>query len=107
MFKACIGLNCARHVDSLDRRHCNLTHIPEEVYRNEQYLEELLLDMNGLQDLPPVSQLRFLSFSLFFGYVNSSRDYSSVLCLGGNVITRPPRFGFNWQDNYLVIYGLC
>ena len=55
MFKACIGLNCARHVDFLDRRHGSLTHIPDEVYRNEEHLEELLLDMNGLQDLPPVS----------------------------------------------------
>ena len=55
MFKACIGLNCARHVDFLDRRHGSLTHIPDEVYRNEEHLEELLLDMNALQDLPPVS----------------------------------------------------
>lgn len=55
MFKACIGLNCARHIDFLDRRHGSLTHIPDEVYRNEEHLEELLLDMNGLQDLPPVS----------------------------------------------------
>jgi protein scribble len=51
----------------LDRRHCNLTRIPEEVWRNEQYLEELLLDMNGLQDLPPkffrISNLRILTVS--------------------------------------------
>ena len=55
MLKACIGLNCARQIDYIDRRHCSLAIIPEEIYRHERTLEELLLDTNGLQDLPPVS----------------------------------------------------
>lgn len=54
MLKACIGLNCARQIDFIDRRHCNLTVIPDDIYRHERTLEELLLDYNALQDLPPV-----------------------------------------------------
>lgn len=56
MFKACIGLNCARTIDHIDHRHCNLTFIPDDVYRNEQTLEDLLLDCNMLQELPAVSK---------------------------------------------------
>ena len=55
MFKACIGLNCARTIDFIDHRHCSLTFIPDDVYRNEQTLEDLLLDCNMLQELPAVS----------------------------------------------------
>lgn len=55
MLKACIGLNCARQIDYIDRRHCGLTEIPEEIYRYERTLEELLLDFNDIQELPPVS----------------------------------------------------
>ena len=55
MLKACIGLNCARQIDYIDRRHCGLTEIPEEIYRYERTLEELLLDFNNIQELPPVS----------------------------------------------------
>jgi len=54
MLKACIGLNCARQIDFIDRRHCNLTVVPDDIYRHERTLEELLLDYNALQDLPPV-----------------------------------------------------
>lgn len=56
MLKACIGLNCVRQIDYLDRRHCSLTEIPEEVYRYERTLEELLIDFNNIQELPPVSE---------------------------------------------------
>lgn len=55
MLKACIGLNCARTIDFIDHRHCSLTFIPDDVYRNELTLEELLLDCNMLQELPAVS----------------------------------------------------
>ena len=54
MLKACIGLNCARQIDYIDRRHCNLAFVPEDIYRYERTLEELLLDYNSLQELPPV-----------------------------------------------------
>lgn len=52
MLKACIGL---KQVEHIDRRHCGLPGIPDDVYRHERTLEELLLDFNAIQDLPPVS----------------------------------------------------
>ena len=52
MLKACIGL---KKLDLIDRRHWGLQIIPEEVYRHERTLEELLLDFNQIQELPPVS----------------------------------------------------
>lgn len=52
MLKACIGL---KQIDYIDRRHCGLLVVPEDVYRHERSLEELLLDFNGIQELPPVS----------------------------------------------------
>ncbi len=55
MFKACIGLNCARQIDFIDRRGCQLVEIPDDIYRHEGYLEELLLDSNNIQELPAVS----------------------------------------------------
>nr|XP_013004399.1 leucine-rich repeat-containing protein 1 [Cavia porcellus] len=49
----CIPLwRCNRHVESLDRRHCSLVCVPEEVYRYARSLEELLLDANQLRELP-------------------------------------------------------
>lgn len=54
MFKACIGFR-SRRIEYLDKTHCNLVRIPEEVYRNERWLEELILDMNMIQEFPPVS----------------------------------------------------
>lgn len=53
MLKACIGL---KQIDYIDRRHCGLPGIPEDIYRHERTLEELLLDFNAIQDLPPVSE---------------------------------------------------
>ncbi|KAL4640899.1 leucine-rich repeat-containing protein 1 isoform X2 [Arapaima gigas] len=55
----CIPLwRCNRHVESIDRRHCSLLYVPEEIYRYSRSLEELLLDANQLRDLPkPFFQL--------------------------------------------------
>ncbi|XP_065897745.1 protein scribble homolog isoform X3 [Dysidea avara] len=52
MFKACIGFR-SRRIEYLDRTHCSLVRVPEDVYRNERWLEELILDMNMIQELPP------------------------------------------------------
>ena len=60
MLKACIGL---KQVEFFDRRHCGLPGITEDIYRHERTLEELLLDFNGIQELPPVS-LRFAEVSI-------------------------------------------
>ncbi|XP_033848965.3 protein scribble homolog isoform X4 [Acipenser ruthenus] len=49
----CIPLwRCNRHVESIDKRHCSLQTVPEEIYRYSRSLEELLLDANQLRDLP-------------------------------------------------------
>lgn len=52
----CIPLwRCNRHVEVVDKRHCSLLYVPDEIYRYERSLEELLLDANQLRDLPKVS----------------------------------------------------
>ncbi|KAJ6665934.1 hypothetical protein lerEdw1_001406 [Lerista edwardsae] len=49
----CIPLwRCNRHVELIDRRHCSLAAVPEEIYRYSRSLEELLLDANQLRELP-------------------------------------------------------
>uniref|UniRef100_A0A8C4VJV7 Leucine rich repeat containing 1 n=1 Tax=Gopherus evgoodei TaxID=1825980 RepID=A0A8C4VJV7_9SAUR len=55
----CIPLwRCNRHVESIDKRHCSLLSVPEEIYRYSRSLEELLLDANQLRELPkPFFQL--------------------------------------------------
>lgn len=55
----CIPLwRCNRHVEAIDRRHCSLMYVPDEIYRYSRSLEELLLDANQLRDLPKVSRGR-------------------------------------------------
>ncbi|XP_068793483.1 leucine-rich repeat-containing protein 1 isoform X3 [Struthio camelus] len=55
----CIPLwRCNRHVEAIDKRHCSLAAVPEEIYRYSRSLEELLLDANQLRELPkPFFQL--------------------------------------------------
>ncbi|XP_038937810.1 leucine-rich repeat-containing protein 1 isoform X3 [Rattus norvegicus] len=49
----CIPLwRCNRHVEAIDKRHCSLVYVPEEIYRYARSLEELLLDANQLRELP-------------------------------------------------------
>ncbi|XP_026982696.1 leucine-rich repeat-containing protein 1 isoform X3 [Sagmatias obliquidens] len=49
----CIPLwRCNRHVETIDKRHCSLVYVPEEIYRYARSLEELLLDANQLRELP-------------------------------------------------------
>ncbi|GAA6108478.1 protein scribble homolog isoform X1 [Tachysurus ichikawai] len=51
----CIPLwRCNRHVESVDKRHCSLNAVPDEIYRYTRSLEELLLDANQLRELPKV-----------------------------------------------------
>ncbi|MEQ2211167.1 hypothetical protein XENOCAPTIV_027845 [Xenoophorus captivus] len=82
----CIPLwRCNRHVESVDKRHCNLQTVPDEIFRYSRSLEELLLDANQLKELPKVclvllcvvpagrSRCRFIqhSFSLsMLGFVH-------------------------------------
>ncbi|KAJ8009965.1 hypothetical protein DPEC_G00069650, partial [Dallia pectoralis] len=49
----CIPLwRCNRHVEAVDKRHCNLQNVPDEIFRYSRSLEELLLDANQLRELP-------------------------------------------------------
>lgn len=56
MFK-CIPIfkGCNRQVEFVDKRHCSLTSVPEDILRYSRSLEELLLDANHLRELPKVS----------------------------------------------------
>ncbi|CAH1173628.1 unnamed protein product [Phaedon cochleariae] len=53
MFR-CIPIfkGCNRQVDYVDKRHCSLINVPEEILRHSRSLEELLLDANRIQVLP-------------------------------------------------------
>ena len=45
--------NC-HQVEYVDKRHCSLNSVPEDIIRYARSLEELLLDCNRLRDLPKV-----------------------------------------------------
>ncbi|XP_058827333.1 protein lap4-like isoform X8 [Topomyia yanbarensis] len=53
MFK-CIPIfkGCNRQIEYVDKRHCSLPNVPEEILRYSRSLEELLLDANHIKDLP-------------------------------------------------------
>ena len=71
MFKCFPIPFCNRNVEQIDKRHCNLTSVPDDILRYKHTLEELLLDANQLQDLPKVfskkrKTRRKIDLSLFF-----------------------------------------
>lgn len=43
-----------KHLDYIDKSHCNLTAVPDDIFRHERTLEELSLEANQIQDLPKV-----------------------------------------------------
>lgn len=55
----------------IDRRHCSLLYVPDEIYRYGRSLEELLLDANQLRDLPKVSRASVVVML----------DYSVLICV--------------------------
>ena len=62
MFR-CIPIfkGCNRQVEYVDKRHCSLPTVPEDILRYSRSLEELLLDANHIRDLPKVVLiLRFI-----------------------------------------------
>lgn len=69
MFK-CFPLPfCSRNLEQIDKRHCNLTSVPDDILRYTRTLEELLLDANQLQDLPRVimkNRKNISKYILFF-----------------------------------------
>lgn len=68
-------LKCGRQVDYIDRRHCSLVAVPDEILRNARTLEELLLDANQIRELPKA----------FFRLTKLQK-----LTLADNVISRLP-----------------
>nr|XP_012142077.1 PREDICTED: protein lap4 isoform X3 [Megachile rotundata] len=53
MFR-CIPIfkGCNRQVEYVDKRHCSLVSVPDDILRYSRSLEELLLDANHISDLP-------------------------------------------------------
>ncbi|XP_076477255.1 scribble planar cell polarity protein isoform X3 [Bombus vancouverensis nearcticus] len=53
MFR-CIPIfkGCNRQVEYIDKRHCSLPCVPDDILRYSRSLEELLLDANHIRDLP-------------------------------------------------------
>ncbi|XP_014232467.1 protein lap4 isoform X1 [Trichogramma pretiosum] len=53
MFR-CIPIfkGCNRQVEYVDKRHCSLSTVPDDILRYSRSLEELLLDGNHIRDLP-------------------------------------------------------
>ena len=91
MLKACIGLNCARQIDYIDRRHCSLTEVPEEIYRYERTLEELLLDFNNIAELPPVSVMASRGRLLWFRGVDMVPSGSILVGVNVRLLPRDGR----------------
>ena len=54
---------CNQHVDYIDKRHCNLFSVPDDVLRYTNTLEELMLDANQIRELPRVCLSLRLSLS--------------------------------------------
>ncbi|XP_018896338.2 uncharacterized protein [Bemisia tabaci] len=79
MFR-CIPIfkGCNRHVEFVDKRHCSLACVPEDILRYSRSLEELLLDANQICELPEsfyrLHRLRKLTLS-----------DNEILCLSPNI----------------------
>ncbi|CAK9293627.1 unnamed protein product [Gordionus sp. m RMFG-2023] len=60
-------MGCNRQIEYIDKRHCSLPNVPEDIFRYSRTLEELLLDANHLKDLPKglfkLTKLRKFTFS--------------------------------------------
>lgn len=61
MFR-CIPIfkGCNRQVEYIDKRHCSLPCVPDDILRYSRSLEELLLDANHIRDLPKVDKYRYM-----------------------------------------------
>lgn len=55
MFR-CIPMfkGCNRQVECVDKTHCSLQTVPDDIMRYSRSLEELFLDANHIRDLPKV-----------------------------------------------------
>lgn len=68
---------CNRQVEYVDKRHCSLPSVPEDLWRYSRSLEELLLDANHIRDLPKVNTSPHHQFIYFYNCVSlSNRTFS-------------------------------
>ena len=74
MFKCFPIPFCNKSREQIDKRHCNLTTVPDHVLRHTRTLEELLLDANQLQYLPAV---RRKTSSFFYLFIENFNRFSS------------------------------
>ncbi|KAG7213448.1 hypothetical protein KM043_002721 [Ampulex compressa] len=51
-FQSNVITGCNRQVEYVDKRHCSLPSVPDDILRYSRSLEELLLDANHIRDLP-------------------------------------------------------
>ena len=81
MFK-CFPLPfCNRNLEQIDKRHCNLTTVPDDILRYTRTLEELLLDANQLQDLPKVTMKTINIIYRFFFYFVGRVSFDTITSL--------------------------
>lgn len=57
MFRCIPLFKCNRQVECVDKRHCSLPTVPEDILRYSRSLEELFLDANHIRDLPKVCKI--------------------------------------------------
>jgi hypothetical protein len=78
MFKCFPIPFCNRNVEQIDKRHCNLTVVPDDILRYKHTLEELLLDANQLQDLPKVIQINVCVLFFFQCFLLGRLSFSTI-----------------------------
>lgn len=72
---------CNQQVDYLDKRHCNLLAVPDDILRYTNTLEELLLDANQINELPRVGFPEFPMPSYCNLSMNLCHDRPIIICL--------------------------
>lgn len=100
MFK-CIPIfkGCNRQVEFVDKRHCSLPNVPEDILRYSRSLEELLLDANHIRDLPKVS-------CLWFGLMRSNIKVKKWWHHQQKFVAYKARLSSVYIQLYLCIYWL-
>lgn len=99
MFR-CIPIfkGCNRQVEYIDKRHCSLPCVPDDILRYSRSLEELLLDANHIRDLPKVNKYCYMpTFCLITVSFSFSAPplYHSPLSLSLSSFCLPPSLSFS------------
>jgi len=54
---SCVPLLCNHQIDFVDKSHCNLATVPDDILRYGRSIDELVLDSNQICALPKVCLL--------------------------------------------------